>query len=153
MLAQSKMANFWLLIFKHLMRKSGAWILSTYCKLYVKDLQTLYGRTLEISKVQNFEYVVIFFYPQLPKKSATRFILRIYGDICWTKFSFYHSESEFVWDVPLGLKISKFCVRSFVPGPQITDQKYHHVFYGEICWIKLFYPFWVGICMGGTLRT
>jgi hypothetical protein len=24
---------------KNLMRKSGAWILSTYCKLYVKDLQ------------------------------------------------------------------------------------------------------------------
>jgi hypothetical protein len=29
----------------------------------------------------------------------------VYGEIFWTKLSFPHSESEFVWEVPLGLKI------------------------------------------------
>jgi hypothetical protein len=40
----------------------------------------------------------------------------------------FYSESEFVWEIPLGLKISEFGVRSFVPGPQITEQKYHQIY-------------------------
>jgi hypothetical protein len=51
-----------------------------------------------------------------------------YGEICWTKLSFPHSESEFVKKVPLRHEISKFWVRSFVPGPKITKQKYHQIY-------------------------
>jgi hypothetical protein len=51
-----------------------------------------------------------------------------YGEICWTKLSFPHSESEFVWKVPSKLKIYKFWVRSFISWPQITEQKYHQIY-------------------------
>jgi hypothetical protein len=51
-----------------------------------------------------------------------------YGEICWTKLSFSHSESEFVWEVPLGFKITKFWKRSFISGPQITKQKCHQIY-------------------------
>jgi hypothetical protein len=63
---------------KDLIRKSGAWILSTYCKLYVKTFnrQILYGRTLKISKFLNSENVVLLLDPELLIKSSTRFILR-----------------------------------------------------------------------------
>jgi hypothetical protein len=61
---------------KNQMRKSGAWILSTYCKLYVRDLQT----------------------------------------------------SKFVWKDPSDFQISKFWVHSFIPGPQISEQKCHQIY-------------------------
>jgi hypothetical protein len=60
-----------------------------------------------------------------------------YGEISWTNLSFSHSESEFVWEVPLGLKISKF-------EYPIVRMKVHcwikvqsDLFHGEICWAKL----------------
>jgi hypothetical protein len=156
---------------KNLMRKSGAWILSTYCKLFVKDLQILDGRTLEISKFLNFENVVLLFDPELPNKKATRFILRsnllnktliypfwvaicirgtlktrnfkilsaqfcswtpnywtkvpsdlFYGEICCIKLSFPLSESEFVWEIPLGLKILKFWVRHYLLNTKLLTK-------------------------------
>jgi hypothetical protein len=45
-----------------------------------------------------------------------------YGEICWTKPSFPQSESEFVWEIPLGFKISKFWIRSFISRPQNNKQ-------------------------------
>jgi hypothetical protein len=45
----------------------------------------------------NSELVFLFLDPKLPNKSATKFI---HGEICWTKLSFPHSESEYVWEVP-----------------------------------------------------
>jgi hypothetical protein len=51
-----------------------------------------------------------------------------YGEICWAKLSFLHSESEFVWKVPLGLQISNIWIRSFIPGPQINIQKCHQIY-------------------------
>jgi hypothetical protein len=104
---------------KNLMRKSDAWILSTYCKLYVKDLQTsdfVWKDPWDFwnSKFWARSYI---FWPRITKKSATIFF---YGDICRSKLSFPHSEWDFVWEVPLELNISKFWVCSFAPGPRIT---------------------------------
>jgi hypothetical protein len=82
---------------KILMRKSGAWILNKN-KLYVKDLQ-ISDFVWKMFKIQNFEYIVIFFDPELLNKSTNRSILR------WNLLN-----------------------KSFVS------------------------PFWVGICIGGTLR-
>jgi hypothetical protein len=53
------------------------------------------------------EYIVLFLDPKLLNKSAIRFVL------WWNslkKNSFPHSESEFVWEVPLGLKVLEFWV-------------------------------------------
>jgi hypothetical protein len=57
------------------------------------------------------EFVFLFLDPNIVTKSAIRFILRRN----WlNKLSFPHSELEFVWEVPLGLKISKFWVRHYL---------------------------------------
>jgi hypothetical protein len=37
-----------------------------------------------------------------------------YGEICWIKLAFSHFETKFVWEVPLGLKISNFWVRHYL---------------------------------------
>jgi hypothetical protein len=81
-------------------------------------------RPLRFLKFKILSNVVKFFDPELLNKSATRFILRWY---LLNKLSFPRSESEFAWEVPIGLEISKFWVRSFVSGPQITEQKYHQI--------------------------
>jgi hypothetical protein len=55
---------------------------------------------------------------QLPKMVS----LLLYGEICWTKLSFPHSESEFVWEVSLGLKVSKFCVCHYLLNTKLLNK-------------------------------
>jgi hypothetical protein len=68
--------------------------------------------------------------------------------------SFTKSQKTYSRGVPLGTWISKFWVFSFVFGPQDTRQKCRQI----VLWwnlLNIFFisPFWVRICMGGTLRT
>jgi hypothetical protein len=66
------------------MRWSGAWILSSYCTLNNSKKHSKFG------------------------------IYRRPLNLQISKFSFSHSESEFVWKVPVGLKILKFWIRSYL---------------------------------------
>jgi hypothetical protein len=63
------------------------------------------------------------------------------------------SQKTFTRGVPLGTWISKFWVFSFVSGPQVTKQKHRQICSMINLLNKFFISlFWVGICMGGTLR-
>jgi hypothetical protein len=60
-----------------------------------------------------------------------------YDEICWTKLSFLHSESEFAWKVPLGLKISKFRVSLIFRLQKCCIKLQSNLFYGDIiCWTE-----------------
>jgi hypothetical protein len=76
-----------------------------------------------------------------------------YGESCWTKLSFPHSESEFVWEVPLGHKISKIWICSFIYGPKLLNKNATKI---NLRWNlnkTSISPFWVGIYLVGTLNT
>jgi hypothetical protein len=45
-----------------------------------------------------------------------------HGQICWSKLSFSHSESEFVWEWPLILKIQKFWVRHYLLNTKLLNK-------------------------------
>jgi hypothetical protein len=68
-------------------------------------VQNLYEKTLKIYKFQNFEHLILFLNPKLLNKVPSDLF---YDKIRLTKLSFFHSESEFVWEVPLRLQILKF---------------------------------------------
>jgi hypothetical protein len=61
-----------------------------------------------------------------------------YGEISWTKLLFPHSESEFVWEVPLGLKISKFWVRHYLLNTKLLKEKA----IGFVLWLNLLNKTW-----------
>jgi hypothetical protein len=54
-----------------------------------------------------------------------------YDGIRLIKPSFSYSESKFGWELPLGLKISKFWVSSSLLKHQITNQKFHQICFKE----------------------
>jgi hypothetical protein len=45
-----------------------------------------------------------------------------YDEIRLTKFSLPHSESEFVWEIPLGLKVLGFWVPSYLQNAKVLDK-------------------------------
>jgi hypothetical protein len=65
----------------------------------------------------------------LPKMASHLF----YGEVCWTKLSFPHSESKFVWEVPLGLEISKLWARHYLLNTNFLDK----IAISWICWTKI----------------
>jgi hypothetical protein len=54
-------------------------------------------------QIFKFEFVFLFLDPNIVKVPSDLF----YGEICWIKLWFPHSELEFVWEVPLGLKLAQ----------------------------------------------
>jgi hypothetical protein len=98
----------------------------------LKNIRNLYERTLKIYKFQNSDYVLLFLAPKYSKIVPSELF---YDEIRLTKFSFSHSESEFLWVVQFGLQISEFWASSFLLNKKLLGKQIF--FYGEICWIKL----------------
>jgi hypothetical protein len=58
---------------------------------------------------QSSEYIVLFLDPKLLNKSPSDLFS---DEIRLRNFSFPHSETKFVWEIPLGLKVLEFQVSS-----------------------------------------
>jgi hypothetical protein len=97
---------------KKLMRKLGAWILSTYCKLCVRDLQTsdFVLKNTKDSHISKFWVRSIVPGPRITDQKCHQ----IYSTVKFAETFISHSESEFVWEVPLELIIFNFWVRNYL---------------------------------------
>jgi hypothetical protein len=95
---------------------------------YISDVTKGMWKRLKMSVLSQWFFKQCSFFYSLTPNYWTKVPPDLfYGEICWTKLSFPHSESEFAWEVPLELNIYKFWVRSFISWPQITQQKCHQI--------------------------
>jgi hypothetical protein len=154
-----KISKFWLLsyLLNTKVRKKSALKFVLWWNLLNKTGQNRFLPYFPCKPKEKLRLEVLFkkFHPRINRTIlfSTRSILPNTIFRPWKPFLDKISKT-FTRGVPLGTWISKFWVICFVSGHQDTRQNVVRFVLGWNSLIKIFiFPFWVGIRMGGTLKT
>jgi hypothetical protein len=136
------------------MHKSGAWILSTYCKLYVRDLQfsKFVWKDPQDFQISKFWVRSFILWPQITHQKCHQ----IYSTVKFVKQSFHFPIlSRNLYERYLyNSKFQNFeYVVLFLDTNILNKSTIRLILWWHLLNKTFISPFWVGIWMGGTLIT